>query len=130
MGSNSTQAGWPGSTRFIGSVDDNTFSYNDYWGGFAWAGKSFRFDIDFATNKITVPILVGGALFSGNRALNCATDAADMKSVPCNEANVFITDEATGKHVIKLAYGYFTNNADPTIGGPREFYEELEKVVQ
>jgi hypothetical protein len=113
-----------GAQRFIGSVDENTFSYNDYWGGFAWGGNSFRFDIDFANNKVTVPILVSGALFSGNRALNCATDAAEMKFVPCEGSNVLIKDDANGKHVIKLTYGYFSNGS-----GPREFYEVLEKVV-
>jgi hypothetical protein len=114
-----------GKERFIGSVDENTFSYNDYWGGFAWGGKSFNFDIDFATNKVKVPILVNGDLFSGNRALDCDKDGGDMKNVPCATANVFTPVDATGKHRIKLAYGYFTDGS-----GPREFYEELEKVVK
>jgi hypothetical protein len=114
-----------GNERFIGSVDENTFSYNDYWGGFAWPGKSFNLDIDFATNKVNVPILVDGNLFSGNRELNCNKDAADMKFVPCDGSNVFTIDDVTGKHRIKMSYGYFTDGS-----GPREFYEELEKVVK
>ena len=114
---------WNGQTRFIGSVDENTFSYNDWWGLFAWAGKSFHFDIDFATNKITVPIVTGDGIFSGNRAISCETDEALFKEFDCKTFNVLIPDEVTGKHIIKLTYGYFTNGS-----GPRAFYEVLEKV--
>ena len=32
-------ADWTGQERFIGSVDETTFSYNNYWGPFAWSGK-------------------------------------------------------------------------------------------
>lgn len=116
-------AQWDGQTRFIGSVDETTFSYNDYWGNFSWGGQSFRFKINFATNKVEVPILVNGALFSGNRGINCESDPASFVQFDCNDYNVFIPDEATGKHTIKLAYGYFTDGS-----GPRVFYETLEKV--
>lgn len=114
---------WTGQERFIGSIDDNTFAYNDYWGLFAWTGQSFRFKVDFATNQIEVPILVNGALFSGNRALSCATEPNNLSLVPCDGSNVLIPDEVNGKHVIKLTYGYFTDGS-----GPRMFYEVLEKV--
>lgn len=114
---------WTGQNRFIGSVDDNTFSYNDWWGTLAWTGQSFRFKIDFATNKIKVPILVNGALVSGNRALSCETEPQFLNLVPCDGSNVFIPDEVNGKHIIKLTYGYFTDGS-----GPRQFYEVLEKV--
>lgn len=116
-------AQWDGQTRFIGSVDETTFSYNDYWGNFAWGGQSFRFKIDFTSNKIEVPILVNGALFSGNRGINCETDPASFPQFDCANYNLFIPDDATGKHTIKLAYGYFTDGS-----GPRVFYETLEKV--
>jgi hypothetical protein len=110
-----------GASRFIGSVNENTFAYNDYWGGFAWAGKSFNFTID-KNNKINVPILTKDGLIFGNRELNCSKDLADMKNVPCEGSNVLIPNDATGKHRIKLTYGYFTDGS-----GPREFYEVLEK---
>lgn len=117
-------AQWDGQERFIGSVDDNTFSYNDYWGNFGWSGKSFRFRIDFATNKIDVPIIVpGNGTFAGNRAISCATDEALFAQFDCKTFNSFEPDEATGKHRIKLTYGYFTDGS-----GPRAFYEVLEKV--
>lgn len=114
---------WTGQTRFIGSVDATTFSYNDYWGLFAWAGNSFNFELDESNNKIRVPILTASGLFSGNRAINCVDDAAVLVNVHCDESNILIPDDVTGKHVIKLSYGYFTNGS-----GPREFYEVLEKI--
>ncbi|MBK8621590.1 MAG: hypothetical protein IPN79_07465 [Saprospiraceae bacterium] len=116
-------ADWNGQERFIGSVDDNTFSYNDYWGNFAWAGCSFRFKIDFATNKIEVPILTSCGTFAGNRAISCPTDEALFAEFDCKTFDVFEPNEATGKHRIKLTYGYFTDGS-----GPRAFYEVLEKV--
>lgn len=116
-------ATWDGQTRFLGSVDENTFSYNDYWGSFAWAGKSFRFDIDFATNKIKVPIITESGLFSGTRAISCETDEALFAEFDCKQFNVLEPNEATGAHRIKLTYGYFTDGS-----GPRAFYEILEKV--
>lgn len=117
-------AQWDGATRFIGSVDDNTFSYNDYWGNFDWTGKSFNFDIDFQTNKITAPIIVpANGIFSGSRPMNCPEDEALFKEFDCKTFNVFEPNEATGAHRIKLVYGYFTNGS-----GPRAFYEILEKV--
>lgn len=122
---NTTQPDYfPGARRFIGSVDENTFSYNDFWGSFAWTGSAFRFKVDFTSNKITVPILVNGALFSGSRAISCDTDASIFTNVPCSTSNILIKDDATGKHRIRLTYGYFTDGS-----GPREFYEELVKVV-
>jgi hypothetical protein len=115
--------GWQGGTRFIGSVDENTFSYNDFWGGFAWTGSSFRFKIDLANNTIQVPILVNGAIFSGNRPLDCAVEPQTFTSVTCAGSNVFIKDDTNGKHTIKLTYGYFTDGS-----GSREFSEVLEKI--
>lgn len=116
-------AEWTGQTRFIGSVDEDTFSYNDWWGNFAWTGSQFNFDIDFTTNKIKVPIPVDG-LFGGNRALDCAVEPQTFMVFSCTNTNMLIPDEVTGKHVIRLTYGYFTDGS-----GPREFSEELEKVV-
>ncbi|MDZ7606088.1 MAG: hypothetical protein U5K79_10995 [Cyclobacteriaceae bacterium] len=113
-----------GTTRFIGSVDENTFKYNDYWGPFAWTGGSFNFDIDFTTNSITVPIICCG-LFSGTYATSCATYPEQLTNVPCGDtSNKLIPDDATGKHRMILTYGYFSEGS-----GPREFWEILEKVV-
>lgn len=111
---------YTGQTRFIGSVDENTFSYNDYWGYFPWTGNQFNFDIDFTTSKIYVPITVDG-LFSGTAPLRCGEDNFNIH--PCDGSNILIPDEVTGKHRIILTYGYLG------AGGNREFYEELEKVV-
>ena len=116
-------ATWTGEERFIGSVDEDTFSYNDYWGNFPWTGNQFNFDIDLTSNVITVPITVDG-IFGGNRAISCPANAADFPTLGCANTNVLIINDATGKHRIKLTYGYYTDGS-----GSREFYEELEKVV-
>jgi len=116
-------AEWTGQTRFIGSVDATTFSYNDFWGNFAWGGNAFHFRLDESDNSIQVPILVDG-LFSGTRALDCDVEPQTIGFVFCAGSNVLIQDEVGGHHVIKLTYGYF-NDAD---GGSREFYEVLRKL--
>lgn len=112
-----------GNTRFIGSIDENTFSYNDYWGPFAWTGGSFNFDIDYTDNSIKVPIICCG-LFSGNYATNCQDNGDKLTNVPCDGSNILIPDDDTGKHRVILTYGYFTEGS-----GAREFWEILEKVV-
>jgi hypothetical protein len=120
---------WTGQTRFIGSVDENTFSYNDYWGSFAWTGNQFNFDIDFETDPdgptfpISVPDPVDG-LFSGNIALDCSVNPELFQIYDCTGTNVLEPNEETGEHIIKLTYGYYTNGS-----GPREFQEVLKKVV-
>jgi len=118
-----------GETRFIGSVDENTFSYNDWWGPFGWTGSSFNFDLN-EDNTITGPIITDDGLFSGAFAINCTDNPGDLSNVPCDGSNVLIPDDVTGKHRIIITYGYFTEDTDPTIAGAREFYEVLEKVVE
>jgi hypothetical protein len=114
------EPGWLGEKRFIGSVDENTFSYNDWWAWLAFTGKKFHFDVNLTTYAITVPIVTADGLAGGNSALGCP----NLTSVPCAASNILIPDPVNGKHVIKLSYGYFTDGS-----GPREFYEVLEKVV-
>jgi hypothetical protein len=115
-------ATWTGQTRFIGSVDENTFSYNDWWGNFAWGGQSFNFDLnpDFT---IKVPILTASGLFSGNSALDCSVNPELFMIFDCMDTNVLIPDDVTGHHIIKLTYGYYTDGS-----GPREFREVLRKI--
>ena len=120
----SDNGGWNGSNRFIGSVDETTFSYNDFWGNFGWGGNSFHFRLDETDNSLTVPIITSSGLFSGNRALNCEDDAAIFTNVPCAGSNVLEPDDVNGKHIIRLTYGYFTDGS-----GAREFYEVMEKIV-
>lgn len=119
-------ADWTGQERFIGSVDATTFSYNDWWGPFGWAGASFNFTINEEDNTIFAPILVDGALFSGNRALSCDTEPELFVDVPCEGSNMLVIDpddpSATGAHEIFITYGYFTDGS-----GSRQFYERLRK---
>lgn len=117
-------ATWNGEERFIGSVNDTTFSHPDYWGQFAWAGKAFNFILNESDNSIKVPIILpASGIYAGNRAINCIDDGALFGFAPCAGSNVLIPDEVNGKHIIKLTYGYYTDGS-----GSREFYEVLEKL--
>jgi hypothetical protein len=118
---------WNGQQRFIGSVDANTFSHDDYWGNFAATGF-FVFDLN-EDNTITIPDNLDQLFFSGTYMLTCQEDAALFTNVPCDGSNVLIVDGGgPGKHIIKLTYGYFSVTGDENEGA-REFYEVLQKVV-
>lgn len=107
-----------GEEIYIGSVDEDTFSHNDWWGPFSWSGCSFNFDVDFENgNAITVPILTSCGLYAGTEAISCP----NFDNIPC--VNVLEVHDDTGEHVIKMSYGYEAS------GGAREFYVEYEKVV-
>ncbi len=126
IGVQSGIADWTGSERFIGSVDANTFSHPDAWGPFTAADGAvgqFVFDLN-PDNSITVIDDPSQLFFSGDDMLTCQNDGAMFANVPCAGSNVLIPS-GDGKHIIKLTYGYFTNNS-----GPREFYEVLEKIVE
>ncbi|HEY3404276.1 MAG TPA: hypothetical protein VGK59_12865 [Ohtaekwangia sp.] len=116
-----------GETIFIGSVDENTFSHNGWWGPFPWPGCAFNFDIDLedadpVLKPVTaVPILTECGLYAGNEPLACP----GMSSVPCATSNVLEIHDDTGKHILKLSYGYLVTSGAT---GPREFYVEYEKV--
>jgi len=116
--------GWDGGERFIGSVDEVTYSYNDFWGNFGWGGNAFHFVLDETSNTLTVPIITDDGLFSGNRATNCTDDPGLLSNVGCDGKNILIPDDVNGEHVFKLTYGYFTDGS-----GPREFTETLTKIV-
>lgn len=120
----SSAADWSGGNRFIGSVDETTFSYNDFWGPFGWTGSSFNFTIDPNDNTIIAPIVNSSGLFSGNRPLGCDTEPEMFVDVPCDGSDILEINDETGKHIIKLTYGYFTDGS-----GSRQFYEVLEKIV-
>jgi hypothetical protein len=128
IGVQSGGADWSGSERFIGSVDATTFSYNDFWGPFVATGGAFLFSLDEETNILTVIDDPSQLFFSGDDMLTCQEDDGSFVNVPCDGSNVLIPDLVTGKHQIKLTYGYFTASGDENEGA-REFYEVLEKVV-
>ena len=113
-------AEWTGQTRFIGSVDDNTFSYNDFWGNFAWGGNAFTFDLN-PDNTIHVPT---SGLFGGTFPLDCTVNPELFSIFTCGpDVNILIPDEVNGHHTIILLYGYYTEGS-----GPREFREVLRKL--
>jgi hypothetical protein len=115
-----------GSAVYIGSVDENTFSHNDWWGPFGdWTGNHFEFDVDFA-NPIepnVYPVVnyqFPDGIYSGISALTCAANPANLSNV-CDGSNVLIVDPVTNKHRFILAYGYMAAT------GSREFYNVLDK---
>ena len=124
IGAQSGAADWSGTDIFIGSVDANTFSHNDWWGPFDAAGF-FVFDLN-DDNTITIPDNLDQLFFSGDDMLTCQEDAGSFANVPCDGSNV-LEIKADGKHIIKLTYGYFTASGDENEGA-REFYEVLEKI--
>ncbi len=126
IGEESSLSNWSGNVKFIGSVDDNTFAYTDAWGPFTaqdGAVGEMLFDLN-DDNSITILDDPSQLFFSGNDMLTCHEDAALFVNVPCAGSDI-LTPSGDGKHNIKLTFGYFTTGS-----GAREFYEELEKVVE
>lgn len=122
--------GWNGNVVFIGYVDDNTLSYNDNWGYFAWGGNAFHIDFDETTLEITdVPVITADGLFSGDREIKCGPDDSKFASLDaqlgfnaCDNGNFIEEDVVNGNHEITLVYGYITGS------DPRQFYEVLRKL--
>lgn len=125
IGAQSGAADWTGAQIFIGSVDDNTFSHNGWWGPFEAAG-AFVFDLN-DDNTLTVLDDPSQLFFSGDDMLTCQDDASSFQNVPCAGSNVLEPSEVDDAHIIKLTYGYFTDSGDEN-AGPREFYEVLRKI--
>lgn len=127
---------WNGVERFIGSVNDTTFSHPEFFGrfGFADPTEQFIFYLDKTDNTILIPATVGGEsqpISFGEYFISCEDtgDAGDMSNANCDNSNVLIPDFATGKHIFKLSYGYYASIGTGVIGS-REFYEAMEKIVE
>lgn len=117
-----------GTQVFIGSVDEDTFSHNDWWGPFAWTGSSFNFSIDLTPDaEGNFPITsyeFPNGIYSGNRPLTCATEPSSMPNVHCPDSD-YLEPDNSGAHKLYMSYGYFTDGS-----GAREFYCELTRVVE
>lgn len=119
-----------GEDVFIGSVDEDTFAQNGWWGPFPWTGAHFEFDVDFENpiSEGVYPVInfaFPDGIYSGNRALVCASDAADLSHANCPTSDRLIVDLETGAHELRLSYGYFVDGS-----GAREFYTVLKKVTE
>lgn len=116
---------WSKSERFIGSVNDTIFSYNEAWGAFEDPSYGFNFDVDF--DDYSIDLIKSSAASPGDYAITCADDASFFSVAPCEGSNILIPDpdapeSPTGKHRIILTYGYYVEGS-----GARQFYEVLVK---
>ncbi len=124
IGVESGATDWTGTEIFIGSVDENTFSHNGWWGPFEQDGF-FVFDIN-ADDSVTIPDDPSQLFFSGDEMLTCQNDSGQFPNVPCAGSNTFETT-ADGGIILRLTYGYLTLSGDENEGA-REFYEVMEKI--
>jgi len=127
---------WTGEKRFIGSINDTTFSHPSFMGSFAYAdvNEAFIFYLDKTTNKITIPGEVDGEsqpVTFGEYFVSCSFlgPDGDMSNVNCSTSDVLEPNFATGKHIMKLSYGYYASIGTGVIS-TRQFYEVLEKIVE
>jgi hypothetical protein len=124
VGPNAVAADWPDAT-VIESVDATTYRVVEYFGIFN--GNEWYFQID-ENDNITYPEETpDGDAQTGNGQpfITCLTNPTDMVNVPCGPVtNIVIRDDVTGKDRLLMSFGYYTAGS-----GPREFYQDLEKIV-
>lgn len=124
VGPNAVAADWPAVT-VIESVDASTYRVVEYFGLFN--GNEWYFQIDADDNIIYPEETPSGDPQTGNGQpfITCLTNPLDMVNVPCgSETNKVIRDDANGEDRLLMSFGYYTAGS-----GPREFYQDLEKIV-
>jgi hypothetical protein len=109
----------------IESVDATTYRVIEYFGVFG--GNEWYFQID-SNDRISYPDNTpSGDAQTGNGApfITCAANSADLTNIPCGlETNKVIRSD-DGKDILVMSFGYYTAGS-----GSREFYQELEKIVE
>ena len=109
----------------IESVDATTYRVIEYFGPFG--GNEWYFQID-SNDRISYPDNTpSGDAQTGNGApfITCAANSADLTNIPCGlETNKVIRSD-DGKDILIMSFGYYTAGS-----GSREFYQELEKIVE
>lgn len=118
---------WPAETEII-NLCGTTMRVLEYFGAEAFNGNEWYFDLDLDTNIITYPATspTGEPQIGNDQPfISCATDPGNMTNVPCNPAdtNYAVVDGENVK--LFMSYGYLTPGS-----GPREFYHELQKIVE
>lgn len=97
-------------------------------GGFLDDGgipNDFYFTVDADTGAITVMDVDpdgNAVVLNGQPIMTC--ELFTFESAPCEGSNIAVKNDETGEDSITITVGYFTSGS-----GPREFYEELQKVV-
>ncbi|MGE0088630.1 MAG: hypothetical protein AB7S50_04050 [Bacteroidales bacterium] len=114
---------WP-SEITIESVDAITYKMVEYLGPFE--GNTLYFQIDASLN-ISYPAQWAGAdqVLNDYGIITCADNPGDMTNVHCATSNYVVNDDVNGKDRLIMSIGYYTTGS-----GPREFYQELEKIVE
>ncbi|MGD9978590.1 MAG: hypothetical protein AB7S54_11740 [Bacteroidales bacterium] len=117
-----TTGDWP-AELVIESVDAITYKQVEYMSAFE--GNTLYFQI--VDGKISYPLTWGGVaqVLNDYAIITCADNAADMTHVHCATSNYVINDDVNGKDRLIMSIGYYTTGS-----GPREFYQELEKIVE
>lgn len=123
IGVNRPDVVWPAQFT-IESVDAITYRLVDYFGPFS--GNQLYFTINGA-KEIDYPATHDGVAQSGNGIplTTCDNNLGDLlKPELCTGSNIVIDDNVGGKDKLLMTYSYVSPN------GPREFYSELEKIVE
>lgn len=115
-------ADWP--QIEIASIDAKTYLMLEYWGPFS--GNQLYFQIE-PDKTITYPAAWEGVAQTGNGVAlaTCALNAAEFVANLCAGSNVVVDDDVAGKDQLIMTFGYITPGS-----GPREFYQQLEKIVE
>jgi hypothetical protein len=116
---------WNGDMVSVESIDAQTYRQ------LGWAhwldGNELFFQVD-GNNDITIPAEWNGTAQTGNGnpLMTCASDPGDMTNARCGDADNYtvLLDNVNGKDIITMSFGYYTAGS-----GPREFYQQMEKVV-
>lgn len=109
----------------IESVDATTYRVVEYFGPFG--GNEWYFEID-SNDNITYPDNTpSGDAQTGNGQpfITCASNSGDLTSIPCGAESNKVIRSDDGKDILIMSFGYFTAGS-----GSREFYQELEKIVE
>ena len=116
---------WNGDLVTVESIDAVT--YRQLGWAFWLDGNELFFQVD-ANNDITIPLEWDGVGQTGNGSplILCETDPGDMTNARCGDTdhNTVLLDNVNGKDIITMSFGYYTAGS-----GPREFYQQMEKVV-
>ena len=116
------EAIWPAEMQ-IQYICNNTFRFYEYIGPFN--GNEWYFEVDPDTGKISYPPTTPTGdpqLLNGQPLITCESNPGDMSNVPCGSATNYVNRSGSALKLY-MTVGYYTGGS-----GPREFYQEIEKI--